>query len=151
MITQMVGKLMRRNHWVAKIKPPWCYSDINTTVLKIDNTVDNTPNTLKHKTFLCIKPWNITWFRMVYQKSKMPVVTRNNPEDIFNVSWAIQNLDETQLIYSFLQSSNHPLHTSTANFDYQCTQSNFKAVGLCKLIVFSGGDSRFLWSSRAGH
>ncbi len=60
MITQMAGILMRRNHWAAKIKPPWCYSDINMTVLKMDNTVDNTQNTLKRKTFLHIKPWKIT-------------------------------------------------------------------------------------------
>ena len=43
MITQMMGKFMQRNHWAAKIKPPWCYSDIHLTVLKMDNTVDNYP------------------------------------------------------------------------------------------------------------
>ena len=86
MITQMAGKLMHRNHWAAKIKPPCCYSDINMTVLKMDNTVDNTQNILKRKTFLRIKPSKITRCRKVYKTSKMPTVTRNNRKDIFYVS-----------------------------------------------------------------
>ena len=53
------------------------------TVLKIDNTVDNTQNILKRKTFLRIKPSKITRCRKVYKKSKMPMVTRNNREDIY--------------------------------------------------------------------
>ena len=62
MITQMAGILMRRNHCAAKIKPPWCYSDINMTVLKMDNTVDNTQNTIKCKNISSDKSLKINWF-----------------------------------------------------------------------------------------
>ncbi len=44
MITEMAGKCMGRKHWARKIKLPWCYSDINMTVLYNHNTTDNTGN-----------------------------------------------------------------------------------------------------------
>ena len=40
----MAGKFKINYHWAAKIKPPWCYSDINMTVFFNHNTIDNTGN-----------------------------------------------------------------------------------------------------------
>ena len=51
---------MHTFHLVNKLELSWCYSYIYVTVFKIDNTVDNTPNTLRAKTFLSENPLQIT-------------------------------------------------------------------------------------------
>jgi hypothetical protein len=85
MIMQMAGNLMRRNHWAAKIKPPWCYSDINMTIMKTENNVtQNRQNKdleapFSPREFLKIKrvcKIFLLWKRNLYIRSLVSCVTK---------------------------------------------------------------------------